>query len=100
MLIRCAMYARYSSDQQRPESITDQIRHCRQEASRHPDWVVLDDQIYADETEPDTQRFIERRRDPEVPPWRQVGDFREYVHAYNVSWSDPAMSARRAAACI
>ena len=45
----CAVYARYSSDQQRPESITDQIRHCRQEASRHPDWVILDDHIYTDE---------------------------------------------------
>src|SRR5438094_240849 len=49
MPTRCAVYARYSSDQQRPESITDQIRHCRQEASRHPDWVVLDDHIYTDE---------------------------------------------------
>ncbi|MEA2296142.1 MAG: hypothetical protein QOE86_3781, partial [Solirubrobacteraceae bacterium] len=51
--------------------------------------LLLGDQIYADETEPDTQRFIERRRDPEVPPGRQVGDFREYVHAYNVSWRQP-----------
>ena len=49
MATRCAVYARYSSDQQRPESITDQIRHCRQEAARHPDWVVLDDHVYADE---------------------------------------------------
>lgn len=47
--MRCAIYARYSSDQQRPESIADQIRHCRQEAARHPDWAVADDQIYADE---------------------------------------------------
>ena len=49
MPTRCAIYARYSSDQQRPESIADQVRHCRQEAARHPDWVVVDDQIYADE---------------------------------------------------
>jgi site-specific DNA recombinase len=49
MPIRCALYARYSSDQQRPESIADQIRHCRQEAARHADWVVLDDAIYTDE---------------------------------------------------
>lgn len=48
-MIRCAVYARYSSDLQRPESIADQIRHCRQEAARHPDWAVLDDQLYADE---------------------------------------------------
>ena len=49
MPVRCAVYARYSSDQQRPESITDQVRHCRQEAARHPDWVVLEDHLYADE---------------------------------------------------
>ncbi|PYN93789.1 MAG: hypothetical protein DMD91_29350 [Candidatus Rokuibacteriota bacterium] len=49
MATRCAVYARYSSDQQRPESIADQVRHCRQEAARHADWVVLDDHVYADE---------------------------------------------------
>jgi DNA invertase Pin-like site-specific DNA recombinase len=49
MPTRCAVYARYSSDQQRPESIADQIRHSRQEAARHTDWTVLDDQIYADQ---------------------------------------------------
>lgn len=46
---RCAVYARYSSDQQRAESITDQVRHCRQEAGRHPEWMVLDEHVYADE---------------------------------------------------
>jgi hypothetical protein len=50
--------------------------------------VMLGDQIYADETEPDTQRFIEGRRDPSVPPGTQVADFAEYVHAYGVSWGD------------
>ncbi len=49
MPIRCAIYARYSSDQQRPESIADQIRHCRHEAARHPDWVVLANHEYTDE---------------------------------------------------
>jgi site-specific DNA recombinase len=49
MPIRCAIYARYSSDQQRPESIADQIRHCHQEATRHPDWIVLADHVYTDE---------------------------------------------------
>jgi predicted site-specific integrase-resolvase len=42
MPTRCALYARYSSDQQRPESIADQIRHCHQEATRHPDWLILE----------------------------------------------------------
>jgi hypothetical protein len=60
-----------------------------QEPARWPSaLILLGDQIYADETEPATQRFIERRRDPEVPPWRQISDFREYVHAYDVAWSD------------
>jgi site-specific DNA recombinase len=49
MPIRCVIYARYSSDLQRPESIADQIRHCRQEAARHPDWLIRDDHVYADE---------------------------------------------------
>ena len=49
MSTRCAIYVRYSSDQQRPESIADQVRHCRQEVARHTDWLVLDDQIYSDE---------------------------------------------------
>ncbi len=49
MPIRCAIYARYSSDQQRPESLADQIRHCEQEAVRHPDWVILDNHIYTDQ---------------------------------------------------
>ncbi len=50
MPTRCAIYARYSSDQQRPESIADQLRHCRQEAARHPDWLILDEHVYADES--------------------------------------------------
>jgi site-specific DNA recombinase len=41
MTTRWTAYARYSSDQQRPESIEDQIRHCQQEAARHPDWVYV-----------------------------------------------------------
>ncbi len=49
MPTRCALYARYSSDQQRPESIADQIRHCRQEAARQPDWVILEEHLYVDE---------------------------------------------------
>ena len=49
MSTRCAIYARYSSDQQRPESIADQIRHCHQEAARHSDWVILEEHLYADE---------------------------------------------------
>src|SRR5574341_1736769 len=49
-MTRCAIYARYSSDLQRPESISDQTRHCRQEADRHADWTILEEHIYTDES--------------------------------------------------
>jgi site-specific DNA recombinase len=45
--MRCAIYARYSTDQQRPESIEDQIRKCREFANRRG-WTVLEDHIYSD----------------------------------------------------
>ena len=34
MTLRCALYARYSSDQQRAASIEDQFRVCRERAER------------------------------------------------------------------
>ena len=34
MTLRCALYARYSSDQQRAASIEDQFRVCRERVSR------------------------------------------------------------------
>jgi len=46
--LRCAIYARFSSDRQNPTSISDQIRKCRDYATRHG-WLVLDDHIYSDE---------------------------------------------------
>ena len=46
-LIRCAIYARYSSDLQRPTSIEDQIRQCRAAADRNG-WTVIDDLIRSD----------------------------------------------------
>ena len=48
MSLRCSIYARYSSDQQKPTSIDDQIRECR-EAAQALGWIVLQHQIYADE---------------------------------------------------
>ena len=46
--IRCAIYARYSSDNQKDTSIVDQIRNCRELAARNG-WVILEDHIYVDE---------------------------------------------------
>ena len=34
MTLRCALYARFSSDQQRAASIEDQFRICREHAER------------------------------------------------------------------
>jgi site-specific DNA recombinase len=46
--LRCAIYARFSSDRQSPTSITDQVRKCREHALLNG-WVVLDEHLYSDE---------------------------------------------------
>lgn len=46
--LRCAIYARFSSDRQSPTSISDQIRKCRDYATRQG-WLVLDQHVYSDE---------------------------------------------------
>ena len=43
--MRCALYARYSSDQQREASIEDQLRICRVRAEREG-WTVVE--VFAD----------------------------------------------------
>ncbi|HLV96632.1 MAG TPA: recombinase family protein [Candidatus Acidoferrales bacterium] len=48
MTMRCAIYARYSSDRQSPASIADQIRKCGQYAKARG-WEVLSDHIYSDQ---------------------------------------------------
>jgi site-specific DNA recombinase len=45
--LRCAIYARFSSDRQSPISIEDQIRKCR-EYARRQGWAILEEHIYAD----------------------------------------------------
>jgi site-specific DNA recombinase len=46
--IRCAIYARYSSDVQKSTSIEDQVRNCR-EFAEQMGWVVLPEYIRSDE---------------------------------------------------
>ena len=46
--MRCAVYARYSSDQQSPLSIDDQLRVCREYAERQG-WSIAEEQVYKDE---------------------------------------------------
>lgn len=47
ILINCAIYARYSSDNQKEASIEDQIRKCR-EFAKSKEWQVLEGHIYFD----------------------------------------------------
>ena len=51
--------------------------------------VLLGDQVYADETSPDTQRRIRRRRDINKGSGAQVADYEEYTWLYHESWTDP-----------
>jgi site-specific DNA recombinase len=48
--MRTAIYARYSSENQRPESIEDQIAACRRFAAQRG-FVVLEDHLYADQAQ-------------------------------------------------
>jgi site-specific DNA recombinase len=46
--MKCAIYARYSSDLQRPTSIEDQVRRCREFAERQG-WTVVEEFVRFDE---------------------------------------------------
>ncbi len=48
MNLRCAAYARFSSEKQNSVSIDDQLRKCREYAARQG-WHFLEDSIYCDE---------------------------------------------------
>ena len=52
--IKCAIYARYSSNNQREASIEDQIRKCK-EAAKSKGWIILEDHIYYDKAQSGTQ---------------------------------------------
>jgi DNA invertase Pin-like site-specific DNA recombinase len=47
-ILRCAVYARFSSEKQSPLSIEDQVRKCCQYAEQRG-WLILDSHIYSDE---------------------------------------------------
>jgi site-specific DNA recombinase len=48
MILRCAAYARYSSDLQSPRSIEDQLRICREYAQSRG-FMYLEEHVYVDE---------------------------------------------------
>ncbi|MER6689733.1 alkaline phosphatase D family protein [Streptomyces minutiscleroticus] len=51
--------------------------------------LLLGDQVYADETSEDVQRWLAGRRDLSEPPGEQVADYEEYTRLYHESWLDP-----------
>jgi len=50
MNIKCAIYARYSSENQKETSIEDQIRKCREFAFKNG-WQILEEHIYFDKAQ-------------------------------------------------
>ena len=55
-----------------------------------PDFLLmLGDQVYADETTPETRKRIADKRSLELPPGPEVADFEEYTWLYHESWTDP-----------
>ncbi|WP_263375314.1 recombinase family protein [Granulicella aggregans] len=54
--IRCAIYARYSSDKQKGASIDVQIRNCRAAAARKG-WEIVEEAIFSDEEKSGTTLF-------------------------------------------
>ncbi|MFJ6947849.1 alkaline phosphatase D family protein [Streptomyces wuyuanensis] len=51
--------------------------------------VLLGDQVYADATSRETQRWLAARRDLSEPPGTEVADYEEYTRLYEESWLDP-----------
>lgn len=56
-----------------------------------PDLILfLGDQVYADLTAEEMQKFIRARRDITQPPGEELADYEEYAHLYRLAWSDEA----------
>jgi len=57
-----------------------------------PDLVLmLGDQVYADETSPETKEFIRANRDTSEPPGNIAMTFEEYTRLYRESWGEPVI---------
>ena len=62
------------------------------EPEEWPDLVLmLGDQVYADETSPETREFIRSNRDPNEPPGEIALTFEEYTRLYRESWGEPVI---------
>ena len=65
-------------------------RMAGQPESEWPDaLLLLGDQVYADETSPETQEWLKQRRDTSKPPGLGVTDYEEYTLLYHETWPDP-----------
>jgi hypothetical protein len=63
------------------------IRMIAQPATEWPHlFVLIGDQVYADDSSPKTRERIEQRRDSDLPP-EIVADFEEYTWLYEEAWS-------------
>lgn len=73
-LVRCAIYARFSSENQRESSCEDQIRNCRELAARKG-WTIVEEHIYRDDEKTGTTvhgregfaRLMEAAKSPSPP---------------------------------
>ncbi|WP_173923002.1 alkaline phosphatase D family protein [Agromyces sp. Marseille-P2726] len=56
-----------------------------------PDLLLfVGDQVYADSTSKEMQEFIRARRDIREEPGKELKDYEEYAHLYQLAWTDPA----------
>jgi hypothetical protein len=53
--------------------------------------LMVGDQVYADDSAPETRAFIRARRSTDGEPGEQVADFEEYTRLYREAWSEPAV---------
>jgi phosphodiesterase/alkaline phosphatase D-like protein len=65
----------------------------RMASQAHEEWpdafLMVGDQVYADDTSATVQEFIRGRRDASRAPHLEVADFEEYTQLYYESWGDP-----------
>jgi len=67
----------------------------RMASQAHEEWpelfLMIGDQVYADDTTTTVQTFLRSRRDVSRPPKLEVADFEEYTRLYYESWGDPTI---------
>jgi hypothetical protein len=65
----------------------------RMASQAHEEWpdafLMIGDQVYADDTSPAVQAFIRGRRDVRRGAKLEVADFEEYTRLYYESWGEP-----------